>query len=79
VSKYQIYLILGDDCPDDLQSFAERGYKVAEYGREYAIERFKIGFITRETDHREGTGAVLIIAPEIVKMNEFEHNNFRSR
>jgi hypothetical protein len=35
--------------------------------------------IMRETDHREGSGTVLIIAPEIVKMDEFEHNNFWSR
>jgi hypothetical protein len=32
--------------------------------------------MTRETDHREGSRTVLIIAPEIVKANGFKHNNF---
>ncbi|MDR0573737.1 MAG: type VI secretion system needle protein Hcp [Tannerella sp.] len=31
--------------------------------------------MTRETDHRDGAKIVLIIAPEIVKANGFEHNN----
>jgi hypothetical protein len=64
MSKCQIYLILGDDCPDDLQSFAERGYKVAEYNFSIGKDVDATGKVVEGTEVKTSLSVVLPQVPD---------------